>query len=56
MLRVFDGTSRVFIRCTDSGQMVEAPPALRVMMNRVMLDELARILGEENVAVRHTTQ
>lgn len=53
IIRIFDGVSRVFIRCTDSGQMMEAPPQYRVMMNTVMLDELSRILGAENVAVRY---
>lgn len=53
VIKVFDGVSRVLIRCADSGQMVEAPPKYRVMMNTVMLDELGRILGAENVAVRY---
>ncbi len=53
VIKVFDGISRVFIRCSDSGQMVEAPAQYRVMMNSVMLDELSRILGEVNVAVRY---
>lgn len=53
VIRIFDGVSRVFVRCTDSGQMMEAPPKYRVMMNTVMLDELSRILGSENVAVRY---
>ena len=53
VLKVFDGISRVFIRCNDSGELVEAPVQYRVMMNSVMLDELTRILGEGNVAVRY---
>ena len=53
VIKVFDGVSRVFIRCIDSGQMMEAPPQYRVMMNNVMLRELSRILGEGNVAVRY---
>ncbi len=53
VIKIFDGASRVFIRCTDSGQMLEAPRQYRVMMNTVMLDELGRILGAENVAVRY---
>lgn len=53
VIRIFDGVSRVFLRCADTGQMMEAPQQLRVMMNTVMLDELGRILGSENVAVRY---
>lgn len=53
VIKIFDGVSRVFIRCADSGQMVEAPKQYRVMMNTVMLDELGRILGKENVAIRY---
>ena len=53
VLKVFDGVSRVFLRCADTGQLVEAPMQYRVMMNGVMLDELTRILGEGNVAVRY---
>lgn len=53
VIKIFDGVSRVFVRCADSGQMVEAPKQYRVMMNTVMLDELGRILGKENVAVRY---
>ena len=56
VIKVFDGISRVFIRCADSGQLVEAPAEYRVMMNSVMLDELTRILGEGNVAVRYESQ
>ncbi len=53
VLRIFDGNSRVFVRCADTGQLVEAPAQYRVMMNNVMLEELTRILGEGNVAVRY---
>ena len=53
VLKIFDGISRVFLRCTDTGQLVEVPVERRVMMNNVMLDELTRILGEGNVAVRY---
>ncbi len=53
VLKVFDGVSRVFVRCTDSGKMLEVPSQYRVMMNTVMLDELGRILGADNVAVRY---
>ena len=53
VLKVFDGISRVFVRCADSGQLVEVPAEYRVMMNNVMLGELTRIVGEGNVAVRY---
>ena len=53
VIKVFDGISRVFIRCTESGELVEAPVQYRVMMNNVMLAELSRILGDGNVAVRY---
>ncbi len=53
VLKIFDGISRVFVRCADTGQMMEAPKQYHVMMNTVMLDELGRILGAENVAVRY---
>ncbi len=55
VIRIFDGTSRVFLRCLNTGQMVEARQ-YRVMMNTVMLDELSRILGSDNVAVRYEKQ
>lgn len=53
VIRIFDGASRVFVRCADSGKMMEAPRKYRVMMNNVMLRELGRILGDENVAVKY---
>ena len=53
VMKVFDGITRVFIRCADTGEMVEAPAQYRVMMNDVMLRELSRILGGDNVAVRY---
>lgn len=53
VIKIFDGQSRLFVRCTDSGELVEAPPPYHVMLNNVMLDELNRILGEGNVAVRY---
>ena len=56
VLKIFDGISRVFIRCADTGQLVEAPVQYRVMINDVMLEELTRILGEGSVAVRYEKQ
>ncbi len=56
VIRVFDGSSRLFVYLTESGKLMEAPSKYRVMMNTVMLDELSRILGEENVAVKYEKQ
>ncbi len=45
------GDMPVYIRFTDSGKMVKAPKKWSVTLNEGLLQELKRLLGEENVAV-----
>jgi len=45
------GNTPVYIRFTDSGRMVKAPKEWNVTPTAPLLQELRRVLGEENVAV-----
>ncbi|MDD2417649.1 MAG: DNA polymerase III subunit alpha, partial [Oscillospiraceae bacterium] len=47
---VFDGSVPIYIRFDDTGKLMRAPKSMAVWPNQVMLDELKRVLGEENVA------
>ncbi len=49
LLRVFDGKDDVIIHFTDTKKTVKMGEKYRVMRNPVLLGELARLLGEENV-------
>ncbi|MDD2361659.1 MAG: DNA polymerase III subunit alpha [Oscillospiraceae bacterium] len=46
---VFDGGAPMYIRFNDTGKLMRAPKSMAVWPNQIMLDELKRILGEENV-------
>lgn len=48
---VFDGSWPLYIRFQDTGKMVRAPQHMCVWPHPVMLDELRRILGDDNVAL-----
>ncbi len=47
---LFEGMMPLYLYCIDTGKLVAAPPSLRVDVNPVLLRELKRLLGEENVA------
>lgn len=47
---VFEGTLPLFFRFTETGKMMRAPQNMFVWPNEVMLGELRRVLGDENVA------
>ena len=51
VLAVFDGAEPLYLRFQDTGKLVRAPQTLFVALNDVMLTELRRMLGEDNVAV-----
>ena len=48
--KIFDGTTPLYIYCRDVKKLKKAPESFNVSVNSVMLEELKRILGEENVA------
>lgn len=48
---MFDGAEPVYIRFMDTGKLVKAPQSMWVWPHEVLLEELKRILGEENVAL-----
>ena len=50
-IAVFDGTEPVYFRFADTGKLMRAPQHMWVWPHSVLLDELKRILGAENVAV-----
>lgn len=52
VMAVFDGTYPLYIFFADTRKTMLAPRKLWVSVNEVMLDELRRILGEENVCLR----
>ncbi len=49
LLAVFDGSDEVYVRFADTGKLVRLAREHRVMTNPVLLSELSRLLGEENV-------
>ena len=51
-IAVFDGFSEVYIRFSDSGKLLKAPSDYRVDINGVLIRELKKLLGEENVAIK----
>ena len=51
LVAIFDGPEPLYIRFADTGRLVRAPQSLWVWPNDVLLDELRRVLGAENVAV-----
>lgn len=51
LLEIFDGSTKVLFRLSDTGQKVMAPRQLWVTLNTPLINELKYILGEENVAL-----
>lgn len=51
LLEIFDGSSQVIFKLSDTGQKFRAPRSLWVMLNEPLINELKYVLGEENVFV-----
>ncbi len=51
LLAVFEGSLPVYIRFTDTGKMVRTPQDWWIDPQPVLLEELNRLLGEDNVAI-----
>ena len=49
LLAVFDGDLPVYFRFVDTGKAVQAPRKLWISCNHVLVRELKKLLGEENV-------
>ncbi len=52
LLNIFEGDWPVYIRFTDTMQMVRAPQSMWAMQNNTLITELKALLGDANVAVR----
>ncbi len=50
LLRVFDGQVPVYLRVADTGKLIRVPSDLWVTPEAILIAELKRALGEENVA------
>lgn len=50
-LAVFDGNEPLYVRFADTGKLMKAPADRFVDLNEVLIGELKRLLGEENVAI-----
>lgn len=46
---VFEGRFPLYIRFRDTGKLMRAPDSMSVTPNEVMINELERIVGKENV-------
>lgn len=55
LLQVFEGPLPVYIRFADTGRMVRAPQSWWVDPQPILLEELTRLLGEENVVLKKIT-
>ncbi len=51
VLRLFEGQEPLYIRFTDTGKLVRVPQARFVQPTPQLLQELRRLLGEDNVAM-----
>lgn len=51
LLQVFEGATPVYIRFADSGKLVRAPRSLWIDPQPILLAELRRLLGEDNVVL-----
>ena len=51
LLDIFTGSEPLYIRFADTGKMVRATQGMGVWPHPILLGELRRLLGEENVAV-----
>jgi len=50
VLRVFEGQTPVYLRVADTGKLIRTPVELWVSPEDVLIAELERVLGKENVA------
>ena len=50
LLRVFEGRVPVYLRVSDTGKLIRVPSELWITPETVLIDELKRALGEDNVA------
>ncbi len=50
VLRVFEGKTPVYLRLSDNGKLMRIPSELWITPEPILLEELQRILGSENVA------
>ncbi len=50
VLRVFDGKTPVYLRLEDTGKLMRTPAELWITPEQVLIEELQRIIGCENVA------
>ncbi len=53
LLSIFEGETDVYVFDKSSGKKFKAPATMRVSINRPMLDELKKIVGECNVKLLH---
>lgn len=49
IIDIFDGPEHLFIKFMDTGEIIRDPEAMRVDPNPVMIEELCRRIGRENV-------
>lgn len=52
LLEIFEGTTPVYFRFADSGKLMAAPRSMWTDWNGVLKEELERLLGMENIAVK----
>lgn len=50
LLRVFEGQTPVYLRLADTGKLMRIPADLWITPEKVLIGELERVLGKENVA------
>ncbi len=56
LFQIYEGTVPVFIRFTDSGQMLKAPQQMWTLNNKTLIHELKDLLGADNVALRESLE
>lgn len=52
LIEIFDGDTELYLYYTDTKKLMRAPAKYRVQVNPVLLRELKKILGENNVAIK----
>lgn len=52
LIVIFDGETDLYVYYTDTKKLLKAPYQYRVQVNEVLLRELKKLLGEENVALK----
>ena len=51
LFSIFEGEVPLLVRAADTGRLLKAGPEYNTDANPVMLEELQRVLGAENVAL-----